>query len=72
MRLTSILGSDLMLLDLASAAMKAASWPTTVNTGRYTFPVADNTRNAAKVDEVSWALGRLAGVDQSVSQSLMH
>jgi len=36
-----------MLLKLAKAAFDAASWPTTIATGRYMFPLGDNTRNVA-------------------------
>jgi len=42
-------GSDLMLINLAKQAFEAASWPTTINTGRYMFPLDDNTRNVADV-----------------------
>jgi len=42
-------GSDLMLIDLARKAFKTASWPTTIDVGRYMFPLAENTRNVAEV-----------------------
>ncbi|VUC36601.1 unnamed protein product [Clonostachys rosea] len=38
-------GSDLMLIKLAAAAFERASWPTTVQTGRYMYPIASNSRN---------------------------
>ncbi|KAI8628594.1 putative amidase [Xylariaceae sp. FL1651] len=38
-------GSDLMLIKLAHEAFEAASWPTRIQTGRYMFPLADNSRN---------------------------
>ncbi|KAG4277858.1 hypothetical protein FPRO04_07101 [Fusarium proliferatum] len=39
-------GSDLMLIKLATEALKKAGWPTSIQTGRYMYPVADNARNA--------------------------
>lgn len=44
-------GSDLMLISLAKAAFDAASWPTTIATGRYMFPLANNVQNVALVDD---------------------
>jgi hypothetical protein len=41
------IGSDWMLIKLAEAALKAASWPTEVLVGRYTFKLGDNKRNVA-------------------------
>lgn len=38
-----------MLIKLAKEAFEAASWPTTISTGRYMFPLDDNTRNVAEV-----------------------
>ncbi|KAF5614520.1 D-mandelate dehydrogenase [Fusarium sp. NRRL 25303] len=38
-------GSDLMLIKLATEAFKKAGWPTSIQTGRYMYPVADNARN---------------------------
>ncbi|KAG5755894.1 hypothetical protein H9Q70_001490 [Fusarium xylarioides] len=38
-------GSDLMLIKLANEAFKNAGWPTSIDTGRYMYPVADNARN---------------------------
>ncbi|KAL4936545.1 amidase signature domain-containing protein [Aspergillus oleicola] len=46
-------GSDLMLIKLARAAFQKASWPTTIATGRYMFPLAANTRNVAPADGAS-------------------
>lgn len=46
----SFIGSDLMLINLAREAFEAASWPTSINTGRYMFPLGDNTRNVAVVE----------------------
>ncbi|KAF5583813.1 amidase signature domain-containing protein [Fusarium pseudoanthophilum] len=42
-------GSDLMLIKLATEAFKKAGWPTSIQTGRYTYPVADNARNVGSV-----------------------
>ncbi|PNP75786.1 hypothetical protein FNYG_10864 [Fusarium nygamai] len=42
-------GSDLMLIKLASEAFKKAWWPTSIQTGRYMYPVADNARNVGSV-----------------------
>ncbi|KAG4252847.1 hypothetical protein FPRO03_08296 [Fusarium proliferatum] len=39
-------GSDLILIKLATEALKKAGWPTSIQTGRYMYPVADNARNA--------------------------
>ncbi|KAG4288738.1 hypothetical protein FPRO06_03560 [Fusarium proliferatum] len=39
-------GSDLMLIKLATEALKKSGWPTSIQTGRYMYPVADNARNA--------------------------
>lgn len=52
-------GSDLMLIKLAEAAFRAASWPTSVDVGRYMFPLADNVRNVALVEEPSKKQGLL-------------
>ncbi|KAI1740718.1 putative amidase [Xylaria scruposa] len=38
-------GSDLMLIKLAAEAFKKASWPTIIQTGRYMYPLANNSRN---------------------------
>lgn len=46
-------GSDLMLIKLAKRAFQMAKWPTTIDTGRYMFPVGDNRRNVAPYDFVS-------------------
>lgn len=44
------LGSDLMLIKLAKAALESASWPTTIETGRFMYPLSpDNVRNVADV-----------------------
>lgn len=34
-----------MLIKLATAAFEKASWPTTIQTGRYMYPLASNSRN---------------------------
>lgn len=34
-----------MLIKLATAAFKKASWPTSIQTGRYVYPLANNSRN---------------------------
>lgn len=34
-----------MLIKLAIAAFEKASWPTTIQTGRYMYPLANNSRN---------------------------
>ena len=39
------LGSDLMLIELVHAALKAASWPTKISTGRLMYKLGDNVRN---------------------------
>ena len=52
-------GSDLMLINLAKAALEAASWPTEVKTDRYMFELGENERNVASVknaDEISQKL----------------
>lgn len=36
-----------MLIQLTEAALKAASWPTEVLVGRFTFVPGDNKRNVA-------------------------
>lgn len=41
-----------MLIDLARKALRSASWPTTVDIGRYMFPLAENTRNVANIGPV--------------------
>jgi hypothetical protein len=46
MKLMTI-GSDLFLIRLVKEAFEAADWRTHVDTGRYTFPVADNARHVA-------------------------
>ncbi|KAK0716702.1 putative amidase [Apiosordaria backusii] len=43
-------GSDVMLLNLAEAALKSANWPTEVKTGRKTFAIGDNVRNVLEED----------------------
>lgn len=48
-----------MLIKLAEAAFRAASWPTSVDVGRYMFPLADNVRNVALVEEPSKKQGLL-------------
>jgi len=40
-----------MLIKLAKAAFESSSWRTSVATGRYMFPLADNLRNVADVGE---------------------
>ena len=37
--------SDVLLLNLAEAALSRANWPTRVKTGREAFLVGDNVRN---------------------------
>ncbi|KAI9670069.1 MAG: hypothetical protein M1817_004549, partial [Caeruleum heppii] len=51
-------GSDLMLIKLAEAAFQAASWPTRVLTGRYTFELGKNVRNVEDQASRSPALDR--------------
>ncbi|KAF5255207.1 hypothetical protein FANTH_133 [Fusarium anthophilum] len=48
-------GSDLMLIKLATKAFKKAGWPTSTQTGRYMYTVADNARNAGSVPGESLA-----------------
>lgn len=38
-----------MLINLATSAFKKASWATSIQTGRYMYPLANNTRNAGPV-----------------------
>ena len=44
-------GSDLMLINLAKAALESAGWPTEVLTGRLMFELGDGIRNTADVME---------------------
>lgn len=39
------LGSDLALIRLLEGALRSAKWRTQVDTGRYTFPLGNNSRN---------------------------
>jgi hypothetical protein len=39
-----------MLVMLAKQAFDAASWPTTINTGRYMYPLSNNVRNVEDAD----------------------
>lgn len=48
-------GSDLMLIKLATEAFKKAGWPTSIQTGRYMYPVADNARNVGSASGESLA-----------------
>ncbi|MCJ1387004.1 hypothetical protein MMC17_010133 [Xylographa soralifera] len=59
-------GSDLMLFNLAKAALEKANWPTKVATGRYAFDLGDGVRNVAKLDETTEA--DLTGADLAPSQ----
>ena len=43
--LVFVLGSDLMLLNLANAALSQARWSTVVSTGRVSLRLGDNDRN---------------------------
>ena len=42
-------GSDLMLINLAKAALESVSWPTEVQTGRLMFELGDGVRNTPGV-----------------------
>ena len=42
-------GSDLMLINLAKAALESVNWPTEVQTGRLMFELGDGIRNTADV-----------------------
>ena len=44
-------GSDVMLINLAKAALESVSWPTEVQTGRLMFELGDGVRNTADVVE---------------------
>lgn len=44
-------GSDLMLIKLARAAFDAAGWPTKIDIGRYMYPLGNNLRNVAVLQE---------------------
>ncbi|KAH7305028.1 amidase signature domain-containing protein [Stachybotrys elegans] len=46
-------GSDIMLIKLATAAFNKASWPTRIQTGRYMYPLANNSRNVGSPDDIS-------------------
>ncbi|KAF5542839.1 amidase signature domain-containing protein [Fusarium phyllophilum] len=46
-------GSDLMLIKLATEAFTKAGWPTSIRTGRYMYPVADNARNVGSASSDS-------------------
>ncbi|KLO88509.1 Uncharacterized protein LW93_3878 [Fusarium fujikuroi] len=48
-------GSNLMLIRLATEAFKKAGWPTSIQTGRYMYPVADNATNVGSVSGESLA-----------------
>ena len=54
-----------MLLKLAKAAFDAASWPTTIQTGRYMYPLADNIRNVANVNDTPTQLKMQNGYGRS-------
>ncbi|KAK4213124.1 amidase signature domain protein [Rhypophila decipiens] len=43
-------GSDVLLLNLAEAALKKANWPTQVKTGREAFAIGNNARNVLQED----------------------
>lgn len=38
-----------MLINLARKAFEDANWRTTIDTGRYMYPLAENIRNVADV-----------------------
>ena len=44
-------GSDLMMINLAKAALESAGWPTEVQTGRLMFKLGDGIRNTADAVE---------------------
>lgn len=44
-------GSDVLLVNLAEAALEKANWPTQVKTGREAFAVGDNVRNVLATKE---------------------
>jgi hypothetical protein len=55
------LGSDLMLVNLAREAFRAASWPSFVRTGTLMFELDENARNVKNrsdtgILEKSWRL----------------
>ncbi|KAK4141694.1 uncharacterized protein C8A04DRAFT_30681 [Dichotomopilus funicola] len=43
--------SDLMLIELARAALNKASWPTSIQTGRYMYPLGDDSRNVGSPND---------------------
>lgn len=52
-----------MLIKLASAAFQKASWPTSIQTGRFMYPPANNSRNvdgAASKDSITYEMRRKA------------
>ena len=46
-------GSDLMLINLAKAALESVKWPTEVQTGRFMFELGEGIRHTAAVVEAS-------------------
>lgn len=44
-RTNSNAGSDMMLIRIVDEAFKSSGWPTQIQTGRYTFPLGNNSRN---------------------------
>lgn len=44
-------GSDVMLINLAEAALKRANWPTAVKTGREAFGIGNNICNVLRQAE---------------------
>lgn len=55
-----------MLIKLARAAFKAASWPTTIATGRFMFSIGDNVRNVEDSQEASTEQPSFLGVQDQV------
>jgi hypothetical protein len=62
-----------MLIDLAKAALDAASWPTTISTGRLMYAVGDNMRNVddGQADESSAGFLRAVAVLNNMDESLL-
>jgi hypothetical protein len=62
-----------MLIDLAKAALDAASWPTKISTGRLMYAVGDNMRSVddGQADESSAGFLRAVAVLNNMDESLL-
>ena len=57
-----------MLISLAKAAFGYASWPTSISTGWYMFPLGNNCRNVASVGEGGRTASKLTWVFSALGQ----